>query len=147
MKLLDRKNAEHRLHGLFCLNLCGWHEEPSHAQGLLLSTCALCSFLSLLPLPPLLTGSLWFLFLFCNHSMSNKHEARRCEEWQYKDCLCLCAPVGVHYKQATPSLLLIHTKKQGALCTLFNFPILLMEQSVSHFEVWKKNLFMTHFCK
>lgn len=53
-------------------------------------------------------------------------------------------PVGVYYKLAA-ALLLTQTTEQGALCTLFKFPILPTEQFVSHFEVLKQNLLMTQF--
>lgn len=53
-------------------------------------------------------------------------------------------PVGIYGKLAI-AVLLIQTEEQGALCTLFKFPLLSTEQFVSDFEVLKQNLLMTQF--
>lgn len=59
-------------------------------------------------------------------------------------CVKASASAGVYCKLAA-ALLLIQTKEQGLLCTLFKFPILPVEQFVSDFEVLKQNLLMTQF--
>lgn len=71
----------------------------------------------------------------------------RCEEWPHRKISAYgktSARVGVYYKLAA-ALVLMQTIERGALCTLFKFPILPMEQFVSHFEVLKQSLLMTQF--
>lgn len=147
MKLLDRMGSEHRLHGLILAPVGVDGAESQVMPRVCYSAHVHSALLSLFLLPhlcfSLLTGSLWFFFFSTVPAMSDKHW----KGWSVKNdrirdsyaSVKASAPVGVYHKLAA-ALLLIQTKEQGALCTLFKFPILPTEQFVSDFEVLKTEL-------